>query len=339
MIENSKKAKRNLLSITSLLLGIIAFPLTLVISFLATGDSDFSILFISGLLIIILGLVFGHVSLRKIRHSNGLLGGRRTSIGGVVLGYSALFASVVCAFIILVLPRAQFAILSLQNPPNYEVLLQLQETPDREVTFSLLEQTEKVLSSRLRNLGTPHGIELVAPDQLIVRLRLQDASKESNLLDLFQSKLLSFHLVHPDIEWLEAQMSAPDFAPPDGYKSVVSGGEVLFVEIQPVLVNGVDDAEVELDSYTSEPMISIRFKPEASEGLSRVTEENIGRRLAIMLDETPYSAPVIQEAIRGGTVSLTGRFSIVEANDLAAVLRAGAVPLPIRVIEAYYEKP
>ena len=336
MTGDSKRAKPNLLSITSLIFGLIAFPCTLAINFLATGDSEFSILFIPGLIISTVGLVFGHASLRKIRHSNGLLGGRRTSIGGVVLGYSALFASVVWAFIILVLPRAQFAILSFSNPPNYEVLLQLQETPDREVTLSLLEETETVLSSRLRNLGAPHGIELVAPDQLIVRLRLQDASKESNLLDLFQSKLLSFHLVHPDIEWLESQMSVPDFAPPDGHKSVVSGGEVLFVEIQPVLVNGVDDAEVELDSYTSEPMISIRFKPEAKEGLARVTEENIGRRLAIMLDETLYSAPVIQEAIRGGTVSLTGHFSIGEANDLAAVLRAGAVPVPIRVIEGYF---
>ena len=154
MMGNSKGAKRNLLSITSLLLGIIAFPFTLSINFLTTLDSDFSILIIPGLLIITLGLVFGHVSLRKIRQSNGLLGGRRTSIGGVVLGYSALFASVVWALILFALPRAQFAIFSFSNPPNYEVLLQLQEIPDPEVTSSLLEETEKVLSSRLRTLGS-----------------------------------------------------------------------------------------------------------------------------------------------------------------------------------------
>ena len=336
MTGMSNGAKRNLLSMTSLLLGIIAFPLTLVISFLATGDSDFSILFIPGLLIITMGLVFGHVSLRKIRQSNGMLGGRRTSLGGVVLGYSALFASVLWASFVVVLPRAQFAILSFSNPPNYEVLLQLQETPDREVTSSVLEETEQVLSSRLRNLGAPHRIELVAPDQIIVRLLLQDVSKERNLLDLFQSKLLSFHLVHPDNERLQAQLSAPDFAPPDGYKSVVSGGEVLFVEIQPVLVNGVDDAEVETDSYTSGPKITVRFKPEVRESLARVTEENIGRRLAIMVDETLYSAPVINESLRGGSVSITGGFSIVEAYDLALALRAGAIPVPIRVIEGHF---
>jgi len=162
---NSKGIKPNLSSITTLVLGLIAFPFTLFINFLTIADSDFSILLIPGLLIITVGLVLGHASLRKIRQSDGLLGGRRTSIGGVVLGYSALFASVVWVFVIFALPRVQFAILSFSNPPNYEVLLQLQETPDREVTSSLLEETEKVLSSRLRNLGAPNRIELVAPDQ------------------------------------------------------------------------------------------------------------------------------------------------------------------------------
>ena len=176
----------------------------------------------------------------------------------------------------------------------------------------------------------------VYPDQIIVRLLLQDVSKESNLLDLFQSKLLSFHLVHPDNERLQAQLSSPDFAPPDGYKSVVSGGEVLFVEIQPVLVNGVDDAEVETDSYTSGPKINVRFNPEGRESLARVTEENIGRRLAIMVDETLYSAPVINAPLRGGSVSITGGFSMVEAYDLALALRAGAIPVPIRVIEGHF---
>ena len=83
MTGDSKRAKPNLLSITSLIFGLIAFPCTLDINFLATGDSEFSILFIPGLIISTVGLVFGHASLRKIRHSNGLLGGRRTSIGGV----------------------------------------------------------------------------------------------------------------------------------------------------------------------------------------------------------------------------------------------------------------
>ena len=94
MIENSEGAKRNLLSTTSLILGIIVFPFTLFVNFLMTFDNDFSILLIPGLLVAAIGLVFGHISLRKIRQSNGMLGGQRTSIGGVVLGYSVWQASV-----------------------------------------------------------------------------------------------------------------------------------------------------------------------------------------------------------------------------------------------------
>ena len=121
MMGHSNNTTRNLLSIASLLFGIMAFLVILSINVLITSDAEFAILFIPGLAIITIGLVCGHVSLRNIRHSNGILGGRRISIGGVALGYSALLASVVWTFIVFALPRVQFAIRSFSHPPNYEV--------------------------------------------------------------------------------------------------------------------------------------------------------------------------------------------------------------------------
>ena len=335
MIGHNSETKRNLLSITSLLLGIVAFLVTLSINVLITSDAELALLFIPGLVIITIGLVCGHLSLRNIRHSNGMLGGRRTSVGGVVLGYSAILAAVVWTFIVFALPRIQFAILGFSNPPNYEVVLQLQETSDREVTSSLLEEVEHVMSSRLRSFGAPHRIEIVDPDQLIVRLWLGDASNEGRLLGLFQSKRLSFNLVHPDSEDLSAQMATPGFSPPDGYTVFVTAEEVLFVEDEPVLVNGVNDARVDMDS-DSRPMVRVVIAREEAGNLARVTRENVGRRMAIVLDETLYSAPVILGPIGGGEMAVTGSFSGAEASDLALVLRSGAVPVPIHVIEGHF---
>jgi len=65
----------------------------------------------------------------------------------------------------------------------------------------------------------------------------------------------------------------------------------------------------------------------------KITSENVGRRLAIILDNTVYSAPVIREKIGGGRASITGSFDIKEARDLAIVLRAGALPAPVTIAE------
>jgi preprotein translocase subunit SecD len=65
----------------------------------------------------------------------------------------------------------------------------------------------------------------------------------------------------------------------------------------------------------------------------QITGANVKKRLAIILDNNVYSAPVIQERIAGGRAQITGRFTMDEANDLAIVLRAGALPAPVKIIE------
>jgi len=93
------------------------------------------------------------------------------------------------------------------------------------------------------------------------------------------------------------------------------------------------DARVEIDSQYSEPYVSISFDKKGARLFERITEENVKKRLAIILDKTVYSAPVIQEKISGGQARITGNFTVEEARDLAIVLRAGALPAPVRFIE------
>jgi len=93
------------------------------------------------------------------------------------------------------------------------------------------------------------------------------------------------------------------------------------------------DAKVEIDSQYNEPYVSISFDKKGARLFERVTEENVKKRLAIVLDNKVYSAPVIQEKIPGGQARITGSFTDAEARDLAIVLRAGALPAPVKILE------
>ena len=93
------------------------------------------------------------------------------------------------------------------------------------------------------------------------------------------------------------------------------------------------DARVQIDSRFNEPYVSINFDKKGARIFERITAENVNKRLAIVLDNNVYSAPVIQEKISGGQARITGRFTTEEARDLAIVLRAGALPAPVNILE------
>jgi len=93
------------------------------------------------------------------------------------------------------------------------------------------------------------------------------------------------------------------------------------------------DARVQIDSQFNEPYVSINFDKKGARIFERITGENVNKRLAIVLDNNVYSAPVIQEKIAGGQARITGRFTTEEARDLAIVLRAGALPAPVNILE------
>jgi len=102
-----------------------------------------------------------------------------------------------------------------------------------------------------------------------------------------------------------------------------------------VLLTGdaLTNAEVRIGSQFNEPYVSLDFDKEGGRLFERITTEHVGKRLAIVLDNTIYSAPVIRERISGGQAQITGSFTIEEARDLAIVLRAGALPAPVRIEE------
>jgi preprotein translocase subunit SecD len=95
----------------------------------------------------------------------------------------------------------------------------------------------------------------------------------------------------------------------------------------------IKTAKVNFGNQAGGAHVSISFDTRGAKVFDRVTAENVKRRLAIVLDDTVYSAPVIQERISGGEAQITGSFTPEEASDLAIVLRAGSLPAPVKVIQ------
>lgn len=93
------------------------------------------------------------------------------------------------------------------------------------------------------------------------------------------------------------------------------------------------DANVRIDTRFNEPYVSIDFNAVGARRFDEITAANVGKRMAIVLDDTVYSAPVIRERISGGSAQISGSFTSQQATDLAIVLRAGSLPAPVEILE------
>jgi len=91
-------------------------------------------------------------------------------------------------------------------------------------------------------------------------------------------------------------------------------------------------AELGFDQRTPKPLVLLEFNDEGAKVFEELTSKNVGKQLAIYIDQVPISAPVVQEAISGGKAQITGNFTIDTAKELARNLNAGALPVPIKLI-------
>ena len=110
-------------------------------------------------------------------------------------------------------------------------------------------------------------------------------------------------------------------------------GKVFVVKREALMTGaGVTKALVQMDEY-GRPSVGIEFNSEGGKQFAKVTRRYVGERIAIILDSKVQSAPVVQQEITGGKAVITGKFTIEEANDLSTVLKAGALPAPVTIIQ------
>ncbi len=201
-----------------------------------------------------------------------------------------------------------------------------------------LDQAVKTIRNRIDQFGVAEpDIRRQQEDRIQVQLPgLDDPQRAIAIIG--QTAHLEFKLVdeEADIGRAEQGIVPPgsrlyyqNITLPDG--STTQEPVVLMAE---TVMTGeyITNAHTAFDQY-GQPYVSITFDSRGARIFERVTAENIRERLAIVLDGNVYSTPTIQERISGGRASITGRFTVDEAHDLAVVLRAGSLPAPVYVME------
>ena len=196
-----------------------------------------------------------------------------------------------------------------------------------------VEQSIQIVERRVNELGTVEPlIQRQGVDRILVQVPgLQDPTRLKELLG--KTAKLDFRMVDLTVPADQAQQGR---VPPDSEVLMSSTApKIPYVIKKQVLVSGGDltDAQPGFDQRSGEPIVSFRFNTSGSRKFAQATSENVGQPFAIVLDNEVISAPVIREPITGGQGQISGSFTVQAANDLAILLRAGALPAPLTIIE------
>jgi preprotein translocase subunit SecD len=198
---------------------------------------------------------------------------------------------------------------------------------------TVVQQSIEVIRKRVDELGTTEpSIQRQGVDRILVEA--PGEKDPARLKDIIgRTAQLSFHLV-------DTAVSPQDVAEgraPAGVIVLDSVDEppIPYAIEESPLLSGEDltDAQATFEQQTSEPVVSFRLSTTGSRKFAQVTTDNVGRPFAIVLDEQIISAPVIREPITGGSGQISGNFTVESANDLAVLLRAGALPAKLAVVE------
>ncbi|MHA6692891.1 protein translocase subunit SecD [Devosia sp. A449] len=245
---------------------------------------------------------------------------------------------------------ARTAVEALQNSISNSLIavggvneLAFGETPDGKLTVTLtpegveqrmsalVAQSIEVIRKRVDELGTTEPqIQRQGTNRVLVQVPgFGDSERLKDIIS--RTARLTFHMVYPGMSAAQAKaqgLPAGTMILPsqDGteellYEDVALGGESLV------------DAQPSYDQQRSMPVVSFKFDTRGAITFGQITGANVGQRFAIVLDNTVITAPVIQQPITGGSGQISGSFTTSTANDLAVLLRAGALPASLDVVE------
>ncbi|MGY4289256.1 preprotein translocase subunit SecD [Bradyrhizobium sp. LM2.7] len=210
------------------------------------------------------------------------------------------------------------------SPPQAAMIERMRKT---------IEQSIQIVERRVNELGTVEPvIQRQGNDRILVQVPgLQDPTRLKELLG--KTAKMEFRMVDTSVPPDQAQQGR---LPPESELLMsASPPPTPYVVKKQVLVAGGDltDAQASFDQRTNEPVVSFKFNTSGARKFSQATQENVGLPFAIVLDNKVISAPVIREPITGGQGQISGSFTVQSANDLAILLRAGALPAPLTVVE------
>jgi len=200
-------------------------------------------------------------------------------------------------------------------------------------TSTAVTQSIEVIERRVNELGTTEPIiQRQGADRILVQVPgLQDPQRLKEILG--QTAKLTFQMVDQSVPVQQAINGRP----PAGSTVMYSTDDppVPYLIENRVIVSGENlvDAQATFDQRSSEPVVSFRFDAKGAQRFGQATQQNVGRLFAIILDNEVISAPQIREPILGGSGQISGNFTSQSANDLAVLLRAGALPADLTIVE------
>ncbi|QQR68832.1 MAG: protein translocase subunit SecD [Alphaproteobacteria bacterium] len=216
------------------------------------------------------------------------------------------------------------------------VTLKPNEVYTNNLRRQILDQAIGIVGKRIDATGTREpSIQRQGSDRIVVQLPgVSDPDRIKRLLG--QTAKLTFHMVNESADPAAARAGRA----PQGFMVVHSAEnpeQVLVVGRRPLLGGGnLLDAQVSFQDSSlsvSEPVVTFRFDSDGARKFADATTKNVGRPFAIVMDNKVISAPVIREPILGGSGIISGHFTSQSASDLALLLRAGALPAPLTVLE------
>ena len=228
------------------------------------------------------------------------------------------------------LPERDLAVVTRER----QITVTLTEAEKIARTQSAVQQSIEIVRRRIDELGTTEPvIQQQGVDRILVQVPgLDDPQRLKELLG--QTAKMNFRLVSNAMSGQQALAS----------RTVPAGTEILYTSDEPrtpvlverrIMVGGdrLIDAQPGFDQRNGQPVVNFRFDSAGARQFGEVTRNNVGRPFAIVLDDKVISAPRINEPIMGGSGQISGSFTVQAANDLAILLRAGALPAPLNVLE------
>ncbi len=189
------------------------------------------------------------------------------------------------------------------------------------INNSALKQSIEIVRRRIDDVGTKEPTILQRGEKrILVELPgLKDPERIKNLLG--KTAKLNFRLVNENSEFGVDELVSENGENLKVSKRIVMSGENLI------------DAQPSIKNQNNEPTVSFTLDRLGAQKFGRATTDNVGKRLAIVLDNNIISAPNINEPITSGNGMISGNFTFQEATDLALLLRSGALPTPLNIVE------
>lgn len=237
--------------------------------------------------------------------------------------------------------RRHYPYLQIQSQDANAVTFSIPPAEEKRIRAHAMTQAMEVIRNRIDQFGVAEPlIERQGKDRIQVELPgINDPERAMSLIG--RTARLQFLLVddkNPDADKI-LEKKAPVPKGDEVFYSHRTGQGGQRVELPYLLKNGalmsgdlISDARVAFGQF-NEPYVSLTFNSAGAKLFDTITREHVKERLAIVLDNAVYSAPVIQEEIAGGQAQITGSFTLKEAKDLSIVLRSGALPAPVHILQ------